>query len=121
MLLPVILGGRGRAGFAALLVLCASHRMAAADCTAQAGVHLNEVRCRDARLPEGGLSRADPLVELFNKGATAIPIGGWTIRDPNASVLATLPGTLVLPPAAFLEVVMGSGPDDLGFASGIGT
>src|ERR1051325_2379667 len=95
-------------------------RSAPADCTSS-GVHLNEVRYVDAPLPDGGTARIDASVELFNKGAAAAGLGGWRLADQAGVTRAVLAGTLSLPAGAYLEVVFGSGEDDLDFADGIGT
>ena len=91
-----------------------------ADCTSS-GVHVNQVRYHDTRVPDGGTARLDAFVELFNKGSAAATLGGWQITDEHRANLALLPATLSLPSGAFLEVVMGSGSDDLDFSDGVGT
>jgi hypothetical protein len=92
-----------------------------ADCTTSDDIHLNEIRYADATLPEGGSSRLDAQIELYNKGAVSVPLGGWKITDAQGDTRALLTGSLALPPGAFLEVMLGSGTDDLDFSDGIGT
>jgi len=106
----------------ALVALMASFavvRPAHADCSAPGGVHLNEVRYRDGATPEGG--RLNPLVELYNKGASPASIGGWTLTDESGLVVATLPPVFLLPAGAHLEVRFETGVDDLYFTDGTGT
>ena len=89
---------------------------------------------RDRRSPErdplrryegtGGRPRASRSPDRalqYNKSAVAIPLGGWKITDAQRNSRALLSGSLVLPAGAYLEVVLGSGPDDLDFSDNVGT
>ncbi len=99
-------------------ILTFAPRTAHADCSAPGGIHINEVRYVDGPTPEEG--RLNPLVELYNKGASAVGLGGWTITDESGSVVATLP-PVTLPAGAHLEVRFETGADELDFSDGIGT
>lgn len=92
---------------------------AAAVCSPPGGVHINEIRYFDGETPDEG--RLNALVELYNKDASPVAIGGWTLTDQSAAVVATLPPVLVLPADAHLLVRFETGIDDLDFSDGIGS
>ena len=89
----------------------------AADCSTP-GVHLNEIRFLEGKTPLSGTLH--PVVELYNNSGATVGLGGWSVRDLDADLLATLP-SVSLPNAAFLMVVFGSGTNELDFSDGLGT
>lgn len=81
------------------------------------------------RGPNGG---SDEFIELFNRGAAPVPIGGWIIRGSNASgttsVRATIPAGIAVPAGCFFLLTnasnsggpySGAAPGDHAYTVGI--
>jgi lamin tail-like protein len=91
-----------------VVLLLALASRSAADCSPPGGIHVNEVRFIDAPSPMNDTGRLNPLVELFNKGATPVALGGWTVTDEARTVRATLPA-VSLPAGALLVIHFATG------------
>ncbi|HVP38870.1 MAG TPA: FlgD immunoglobulin-like domain containing protein [Candidatus Saccharimonadales bacterium] len=91
---------------------------ARADCSAAGGLHINQVRYFDRARPDDGYVNA--MVELFNKGPSPAPVGGYVLTTAGGAVKATLPAWTV-PAGGFLDVFFAFGGGDSSFAGGVGT
>ncbi len=84
----------------------------------QAAVVINEVR------PWSGSSGLEETIPsafwLLNTGNSAIDLGSWEVRSYVSPAFTHVLPSIMLPPEAYLQVIMESGTDDLDFSDGEG-